>query len=141
MKKNILFVCVFNSMRSQISEGYMNALFGDRFKAESAGLEPGSLSSLAVEVMALDGIDISKHKSKSVMAFYMNGTDYDYVITVCDAANSGRCPVLPNAKKVLNWTFDDPSFFSGTRDEVLKRTVVIRDQIKNKIIDFASKEK
>ena len=80
----VLFVCIHNSARSQIAEAYLNKMAGDRFIAESAGIEPGTLNPLVVKSMLQEGLDISGNKTKSVFDFYKQGRIFDYVITVCD---------------------------------------------------------
>src|SRR3989338_9622164 len=96
-KKKVLFVCVHNSARSQIAEAFLKQMAGDKFEAESAGLEPGNLNPVVVEVMKEVGIDISQNKTKSVFDFYKQGRQYDYVVTVCDESQSGACPMFPGA--------------------------------------------
>jgi len=59
MKKRVLFVCIHNSARSQMAEAWLKQMCGEFFDVESAGLEPGKLNPLAVEVMSEIGIDIS----------------------------------------------------------------------------------
>ena len=134
MKKKVLFICQHNSARSQMAEAFLNHLAGDRFEAESAGLEPGNLNPVAVEVMKEVGIDISNNKTKSVLEFHKKGKKYDYVITVCDEASAERCPVFPGIK--LHWSFEDPSKFTGTYKERLEHIRIIRNKIKKKIEDF-----
>lgn len=131
--KKVLFVCVHNSARSQMAEALLNRMAGNRFEAESAGLEPGTLNPLAVEVMKEVGIDISKNKTKSVMDFYKQGKSYDYVITVCGGADSERCPIFPGNGVKLHWPFDDPAALTGSREERLAGTRAVRDAIKQKI--------
>ncbi|MCX7965320.1 MAG: arsenate reductase ArsC [Syntrophorhabdaceae bacterium] len=138
--EKVLFVCVHNSARSQMAEALMNHLCGDRFIAESAGLEPGVLNPLAVDVMAEVGIDISKNNTKSVFDFYKKGRLYSYVITVCDEASAEQCPIFPGVTKRLHWSFEDPSKFTGTYEERLEKTRAVRDKIKEKILEFCEKE-
>ena len=88
----ILFLCIHNSARSQMAEAYLEKFGGEKFLAESAGLEAGILNPLAVEVMQEEGIDISNKKTKDVFEFFKEGRLYQYVVTVCDEANSARCP-------------------------------------------------
>ncbi|MCX5811114.1 MAG: arsenate reductase ArsC [Proteobacteria bacterium] len=133
-KKRVLFVCVHNSARSQMAEAFLNHLYGDRFIAESAGLEPGTLNPLAVEVMKEEGIDISGNKTKSVFDFYKEGKLYSYVFTVCDAASSEMCPVFPGlVTQTIHWSFEDPSSFTGSYEERLEKTRKVRDVIKDSI--------
>jgi len=135
-KKRVLFICVHNSARSQMAEAFLKQLAGDKFEVESAGLEPGTLNPLAVEAMKEAGIDISQNKTKSVFDFYKQGKQYDYVITVCDEAQSGACPVFPGKGERLHWGFDDPAGFQGMREEQLEKTRQVRDKIKQKITEW-----
>jgi arsenate reductase (thioredoxin) len=135
-KKKVLFVCIHNSARSQMSEAFLKKLAGDKFQVESAGLEPGNLNPLAVEVMKEVGIDISGNQTKSAFDFYKQGKQYDYVITVCDESQSERCPVFPNTQHRMHWGFADPSGFPGTYQERLIRTRRVRDEIKEKIVSW-----
>jgi len=137
-KKKVLFVCAHNSARSQMAEAFLMELAGDRFQAESAGLEPGTLNPVAVEAMKEIGIDISGNKTKSAFDFYKQGKLYEYVITVCSEADSARCPVFPGHAVKLHWPFDDPSSFQGSPEEKLAKVRVVRDQIKAKIEEWIS---
>ncbi|HBG18727.1 MAG TPA: arsenate reductase ArsC [Desulfobulbaceae bacterium] len=134
--RTILFICEHNSARSQIAEAYLNHFAGGKLFAESAGLEPGILNPYAVEVLREDGIDISANKTKGVFELYKQQKQYDAVITVCSPAESVRCPVFPGRIKRLNWPFDDPSGFAGSRAEIQAQTRNIRDQIKEKVQSF-----
>ena len=119
-----------------MAEAFLNNMALKLAEAESAGLEPGALNPLAVEVMKEAGIDISGNKTKSVFDFYRQGKLYNYVITVCDESNSEKCPVFPGITKVLHWGFADPSSFKGSEEERLEKTRQIRDQIKQRIREF-----
>ena len=135
-KKKVLFVCVHNSARSQMAEAFLKQMAGDKFEVESAGLEPGKLNPIVVEAMKEAGIDISQNKTKSAFDFYKQGKQYDYVITVCDESQSGACPMFPGKGERLHWGFDDPSGFQGRWEEKLEKTRQVRDQIKQKIIEW-----
>jgi arsenate reductase len=135
-KIKVLFVCVHNAARSQMAESYLNNLMPEKFEAKSAGLEPGQINPLVVEVLKEDGIDISENETKSVFDFYKKGKFFKYVITVCDEASAQKCPTFPGVAKKLHWNFKDPSKFEGTYEERLEKTRKIRDQIKNKIKDW-----
>jgi arsenate reductase (thioredoxin) len=135
-KERVLFVCAHNSARSQMAEAFLNHLCGDRFIAESAGLEPGALNPFVVDAMKEIGIDISKNKTKSVFDFYTQGKLYRYVITVCDQASAEQCPLFPGVTARLHWSFEDPTRFAGTDEEKLQKTKVLRETIREKIQEF-----
>ncbi len=132
-KIRILFVCIHNSARSQIAEAYVKKFGKDHFEAESAGLEPGKLNPLVVEVMKEDGIDISGNTSKSVFDFFKQGRLYDYVVTVCDESSGQQCPIFPGIVRRVHRSFADPSSFEGTYEEKLAQTRTVRDQIRESV--------
>jgi len=138
MKIRVLFICVHNSARSQIAEAFLKHLGEERYEAESAGLEPGKLNPLAIDVMKEIGIDISSNPVKDVFEVWKSGKLFRYVITVCDAKNAESCPVFPGIAEKLAWWFDDPSTFTGTYEENLSKTRLVRDEIKNQIEAFIS---
>lgn len=135
-KSKVLFLCIHNSARSQMAEAYLKQFAGDKFEAESAGLEPGKLNPLAIEAMQEDGIDISQNPTNDVFEFHKQGKSYNYVITVCDKKASDLCPVFPGLHKKINWSFDDPSKFAGTPEEKIAATREVRDLIKHAVKEF-----
>lgn len=136
MKKKILFVCIHNSARSQMAEAFIEKLAGDKYTAESAGLEQGVLNPVVVDAMQEIGIDISAKDSNTVEQFMAEKRSYDYVVTVCDEGNAAGCPVFLGEGEKLHWGFDDPSGLAGTYEQKLASTRIIRDQIKAKIEDW-----
>lgn len=132
MKKKILFVCTHNSCRSQMAEGLMNALPGDRYEAASAGTEPSSVNPGAAAALEEIGIDISAHRSKSVDEF--KAADFDFVVTVCDGAKEA-CPIMPGAKKTIHHSFIDPSGFIGTDEEIAAAFRKTRDEIREWLVE------
>lgn len=133
LKERVLFICVHNSARSQMAETLLNHICPDFFEAESAGLEPGKLNPLAVEVMREVGIDIGHKIPRSLGDAFMSGRLFSIVITVCDEASAEHCPDFPGESQRLHWSFPDPSKFKGTRQERLKQTRQVRDLINAKI--------
>ena len=129
-KRRVLFLCTHNSARSQMAEGLLRHLAGDRFEAHSAGTEAALVRPLAIRAMGELGIDISGQESKT-LARYL-GEPFDEVITVCDAANED-CPVFPGAARRLHWSFEDPSTATGTEDERLATYRRVRDAIRARI--------
>ena len=133
MRKRVLFLCTHNSARSQMAEGFLRALGGDRFEVQSAGTEETRVHPLAIRVMDERGIDISRHTSKLYDG--LMETPWDYLITVCDAANE-HCPFIPGVDKRLHWSFEDPSRGTGTEEERLATFRKVRDQIEARIADW-----
>lgn len=136
LKHKILFVCIHNSARSQMAEAFLKKYGSEHFEAESAGLEPGKLNPNVVEVMKEIGIDISDNGTQSVFDLFRKGKLYNAVVTVCDEAGAERCPIFPGRVKRIAWSFADPSSFTGSREEILKKTAEVRDEIKEKVIGF-----
>jgi len=125
-KKRVLILCTGNSARSQMAEGLLRQMGGDRFEVASAGVSPTRVRPEAIAVMREIGIDISNHYSKSVEQF--SGQEFDYVITVCDNANE-QCPVFPGRTQRLHWSFDDPAAAEGDEDARLAVFRRVRDEI------------
>ncbi|HUQ34697.1 MAG TPA: arsenate reductase ArsC [Pyrinomonadaceae bacterium] len=132
-KKRVLILCTGNSARSQMAEGLLRNLAGDRFSVESAGVEPSHVRPQAIEAMRELGIDISGHRSKSVDEFA--GREFDYVITVCDNAGE-RCPVFPGRTERIHWSFDDPAEAVGDEEAVLTVFRRVRDEIRERLREF-----
>jgi len=127
----ILFLCTGNSCRSQMAEAWTRQLFPEHFEAQSAGTHPGRLDPRAVRVMAELGVDMSAQRSKHVEE--VAGTDFDYVITVCDSAKES-CPVLPGRARCIHAGFDDPPHLAAgasTEEEALAHYRRVRDEIRN----------
>lgn len=136
-KKKVLFICTHNSARSQMAEGLLNALYGDRYEAFSAGTSPTKVNPYAIKTMQEIGIDISQNRSKSLDEF--KGTRFHYVVTVCDNAKEA-CPFFPNGLKYLHKSFIDPSQTTGTDAEKSEAFRVIREEIKDWIEKFFGQE-
>ncbi|HET6402579.1 MAG TPA: arsenate reductase ArsC [Candidatus Kapabacteria bacterium] len=131
--KRILFICVHNSARSQMAEALVNSMCGGEWAAESAGLSPGALNPLAVEVMSEIGIDISKNPTRDVFDVWKSGKLFSQIVTVCDEASAERCPIFPGHAVKEHWPFPDPSTFTGSHEEKLAKTREVRDVIRAKI--------
>ena len=132
-RKRVLILCTGNSARSQMAEGLLRHLAGNRFEVASAGVAPTRVRPEAITVMREIGVDISQQHSKSVDEFA--GQEFDYVITVCDNANE-QCPVFPGKTERIHWSFDDPAAAEG--DEESRRAVFrrVRDEILDRLRNF-----
>ena len=133
MKQKVLVLCTANSARSQMAEGLLRQLGGDRFDVLSAGTRPASVRPEAISVMRELGIDISGHRSKGVDEF--NGQTFDYVITVCDDANES-CPTFPGPAKRIHWGFRDPATVAGSQVDRELAFREVRDEIAERLGEF-----
>ncbi len=136
-KQRVLILCTGNSARSQMAEGILRHMAGDRFEVESAGVEPSTVRLEAIKSMQEIGIDISSHRSKSVDEF--TSADFDYIITVCDNAKTS-CPVFPGNAARIHWSFDDPAAVKGSEEEQLSAFRRVRNEILERLENFAAKE-
>jgi arsenate reductase (thioredoxin) len=129
-RRRVLFLCTHNSARSQMAEGLLRDIAGDRFEVFSAGTEATRVRPEAISVMAEMGVDISAQKSETLDRYL--GESLDLVVTVCDDANES-CPVFPGARERLHWSFPDPSKAAGGYDERLLTFRNVRDRIRARI--------
>ena len=117
-----MFVCVHNAGRSQMAQGFLTALAGDRVEVRSSGTMPADqINPSAVEAMAELGIDISDQKPKVLTDEDVKASDYVITMGCGDA-----CPFYPG-KIYLDWVLEDPA----GKDVASVRP--IRDQIKHKV--------
>jgi arsenate reductase len=141
-KKKVLFLCTHNSARSQMAEGLLRDLYGERYEARSAGVEATAVHPHAVSVMEEIGIDISGQRSKA--ASELDDIVFDVAVTVCDRAKQA-CPIcstdvdlpsrLPKARKVVHRSFEDPAAVTGSEEEELRAFRRVRDEIKAWIVE------
>jgi len=125
--KSVLFICTHNSARSQMAEAFLNVLCGDKYEAESAGITPTGFNPYVVKTMAEIDIDLSTHRSKSILEF--QGKTFDYVVTVCDTTRE-TCPFFPGEKEIHK-SFPDPAEFRGTETEIMEKVRAVRDEIRD----------
>lgn len=135
-KHRVLILCTGNSARSQMAEGLLRHMAGDRFDVESAGTIATFVRPQAIAAMAELGIDISGHRSKSLDEFL--DTPFDYVITVCDNANE-TCPIFPGPAKRIHWSFDDPAAAVGSDEEIMNEFRRVRNEIKTRLEEFSQR--
>jgi arsenate reductase len=133
MPVRVLILCTANSARSQMAEGLLRELGGEKVEVFSAGSTPSKVNPYAIEAMQKRGIDISSHRSKSLQEFIKE--PFDYVITVCDNA-AETCPFFPGKAQRIHWSFPDPAAVSGKHEEILASFVTVRDGLEEKFSDF-----
>jgi len=120
-----MFVCVHNAGRSQMAQGFLQHLAGDRIEVRSSGTMPGNqVNPSAVEAMAELGIDISSAKPKVLTNEDVLASDYVITMGCGDA-----CPFYPG-KIYLDWALQDPAG-KGVED-----VRPIRDEIKSLVEDL-----
>ncbi|SFK77954.1 arsenate reductase (thioredoxin) [Paenibacillus sp. 1_12] len=137
-KKIVYFLCTGNSCRSQMADGFLHALGGDRYEVHSAGLEAHGLNPRAVQVMQEIGVDISRNMSNVIDPELLNLAEY--VITLCGHADE-HCPVISNPNVVKwHWGFDDPAKAAGTEEEIMIQFRAVRDAIKSRIEQFVAQQ-
>ncbi len=129
-KPTVLFLCTGNSARSQMAEGWLRHLAGDRVDVTSAGTAPTVVNPLAIKAMRERGIDIVGHRSKAVGEFL--GERIAYLITVCDGARE-TCPVFPGVSTRIHWSLEDPAAAVGSEADRLVVFRRIRDEIEARI--------
>lgn len=135
MKPKVLFLCTGNSCRSQMAEGFLRALAGERFEAHSAGTKPSVVNPMAIEAMAEKGIDLAQHRSKNAAEFL--GEHFSYVVTVCDNAKE-HCPIFPGPSIRLHWSLPDPAEATGSHQERMQVFRAVRDRIETHVRDLVS---
>lgn len=132
MKKKIkvLFVCTGNSCRSQMAEGLLRHMGGDRFEVYSAGTHPSRVHPMSIRVMKELGINISTHTSDPLDKYFGHGINY--VITLCDNARE-FCPTFSGKSKKIHWSIADP-FRSWKNDhKIIGRYRQTRDDIQERL--------
>lgn len=137
-RKRVLILCTGNSARSQMAEGLLREIAGDRFEVASAGVAPTHVRPEAITAMNEIGIDISQQHSKAVDEF--TGQVFDYVITVCDNANE-QCPTFPANTQRIHWSFEDPAAIEGDEPMRLAAFRLVRDEIQQRLRSFAASAK
>ena len=135
---HVLILCTGNSARSQMAEGLLRDMAGERIEVASAGVAPTQVRPEAIEAMKEIGIDISNHRSKSIDELITQA--FDYVITVCDNANQ-HCPIFPGASRRIHWSIKDPAGIDGDDQTRLDAFREARDELRERLGKFIAAEK
>jgi len=130
-KQKLIFICTGNSCRSQMAEGLMRNLVGEKFDIYSAGTSPSKVHPNAICVMKEINIDISNHTSDGIDCYI--DIAMDIVITVCDHAKQ-NCPVFPKSNKQLHWDIVEPFDGWNNNKKQLNKFREVRDIINNRIL-------
>ena len=133
----VLILCTGNSARSQMAEGLLRNMAGDRVGVASAGVALTHVRPEAIAAMKEIGIDISSHRSKSIDELITQA--FDYVITVCDNANQ-HCPVFPGACRRIHWSIEDPAAIKGQDSIRLAAFREVRDELRERLRRFIQVE-
>ena len=127
-RKNIIFLCSYNSVRSQLAEGLMRDLYGDRYEVYSAGVARGGINPCTVTVMQESGIDISGQRSKSVTEY--KGVHFDYIVTLCDTSRTTLTRYLPGGGVHIHHNFPAITELGADEDAIRNNFRILRDEIK-----------
>jgi arsenate reductase len=125
--QKVIFLCTYNSVRSQMAEAILRHIAGDRYMVFSAGITSTMVSPRAVRVLDEAGISTQGLYSKSIQKFW--GEEFDYVVTVCATVNK-VCPTLPGGKKFIHRSFPSPPEHGENEEVVLEGFRQLRDQIR-----------
>lgn len=133
-KTSVLFLCTGNSCRSQMAEGLLAHIAGDRFESLSAGSDPaGYVHPMAIEAMRELDLDITAYRSKSINEFLPpEGTPPNVIVSVCSGAEKS-CPFFPGDVERQHWPFDDPAHAVGTEEEKMSEFRRVRDEIRTRL--------
>ena len=134
-KLQVLILCTANSARSQMGEGLLRQLAGDRVDVLSAGTKPSHVSPFAISAMRDSGIDISLQESDHLCKYLRQ--DFDFIITVCDSA-AESCPAFPGRATRIHWSFPDPAAVEGGDAEVLLSFITVRRGLEDKLREWLS---
>ena len=136
MNTKVLFVCSGNTTRSQMAQALLTKYGKEKFEVESAGINPGVLNPMAVEVILEDeDMDISSYRTNALMDYFKQGRHYNYVITVCDEASKEPCPIFPSLEGLIHWNITSPAC-DGTDDEKKAKVRQSKDELKINILTF-----
>ncbi|MDQ7010838.1 MAG: arsenate reductase (thioredoxin) [Mariprofundaceae bacterium] len=135
--QKILFLCTGNACRSQMAEGWLRHLAGDRYEAYSAGIAVHGKNPRAIAVMREAGVDISNQESEVLNPELLR--TIDLLVTVCGHADE-HCPMVPASCQKQHWPFDDPAKATGSEEEIMDRFRRVRDQIRTRIEVFLQSE-
>ena len=130
MTINILYLCTGNSCRSQMAEGWTRELGGDKFYAESAGIEAHGKNPRAIAVMQQADVDISGQESTILSDSMLDKADV--LVTVCGHADE-QCPAIPGGVHKIHWPLSDPAKASGTEEEIMVAFRATRDEVKQRV--------
>ncbi len=132
-KEKIIFICTGNACRSQIAEGILRSMAGDKFDVFSAGSHPTKVHPMSIKVMKEIGIDITSHTSDPISNFL--NENIDIVVTVCNNADKA-CPVFPGKVERIHWRIKDPFKGWGSDRDDLDNFTRTRDDLNERIKNF-----
>jgi arsenate reductase len=132
-RQRVLFLCTHNSVRSQMAEGLLRTLGGDRFEVHSAGTVASGVNPEAIRAMAELGIDIQHQESKALERYRTQ--HFNWVITVCDDA-AEACPRFPGNVRRLHWSLPDPGRAPGDERQRFVVFREVRDRLRKLVEEF-----
>ncbi|MBN1628789.1 MAG: arsenate reductase ArsC [Thermoleophilia bacterium] len=131
-RTKVLFLCTRNSARSQMAEAFLRHYGGDRYEVHSAGLVPGEVDPMTVQVMAERGLDLSDQQAKGIDR-YLGKMLFQYLIIMCAKAEKNCPTVWPGVNERLSWPVEDPGRPAPSEAERLADFRAARDQIEQMV--------
>jgi arsenate reductase len=138
-KPRVLFLCIENRARSQMSEAFLRSHAGDQFEIYSAGFDPAPIHPYVYQVMEEVGLDLEGQYAKGVDLFF-NKVYFGILITVCEKAEE-KCPTFPGLGERHHWPIKDRVAVDGTDEEKLEAFREARDEIESRILDWLEHRK
>ena len=137
-KTNVLILCTANAARSQMAEGLLREIAGDRFNVFSAGTQPSSVHPLAVRAMAEVGIDLGGHRSKHLSEF-LGRSPIHHLVIVCSGADAACPRVWPGVLTRTSLPMDDPAAAEGSDEARLAKFREVRDRLRVELEAWAGR--
>jgi len=136
-KIKVLFICVHNSARSQMAEGFLRKYGVDKFEAFSAGFSATEINPLTIKVMDEIGISLENQYAKNIERYI--GEHFGYVITVCHDSE-GLCPNFPGITIREDWSLEDPGRVESSEEIKLEAFRKTRGLIEKKVKELIERE-
>lgn len=129
---SVLFVCGLNAVRSPMAEALARRLFGKSIYIQSAGVRKGELDPFSVKVMEEVGLDIGRHRPRTVEE--IEDDNFDLIITLAPEAHHKALEMTRTlAADVEYWPTPDPQLATGSRDQIMETYRAVRDGLEKRI--------
>jgi protein-tyrosine-phosphatase len=129
---SVLFICGLNAVRSPMAEAMARRLFGKSIYIQSAGVRKGELDPFSVKAMEEVGLDISRHRPRTVEE--IEDDNFDLIVTLAPEAHHKALDMTRTlAAEVEYWPTPDPQVATGSRDQIMEAYRSVRDGLERRI--------